>query len=37
VSVEKCRVVQWKLRGCFVSAKLRISRHTAKRKPIFLC
>ena len=37
VSVEKSGVVQWELRGCFVSAKLRISRHTAKRKPIFLC
>ena len=37
VSVEKCGVVQWELRGCFMSAKLRISRHTAKRNPIFLC
>lgn len=37
VSVEKCGVVQWELRGCFVSAKLRISCHTAKRKPKFLC
>lgn len=37
VSVEKCGVVQWELRGCFVSAKLRISSHTAKRKPKFLC
>lgn len=37
VSVEKCGVVQWELRGCFMSAKLRISRHTAKRKPKFLC
>ena len=37
VSVEKCGVVQWELRGCFMSAKLRISCHTAKRKPKFLC
>lgn len=37
VSVEKCGVVQWELRGCFMSAKLRISRQTAKRKPKFLC
>ena len=37
VSVEKCGVVQWERRSCFVSAKLRISCHTAKRKPIFLC